>query len=113
MSAYFSKDEMRKQPDLLVVALVVTGQESPETNRAMLEDIFKRHITADPVARRLPRALLTKMVQPNRAEGMRNERDLSIQRYRRGVRRVHVPAFFGHRSQGQVRLIGRSLHFFP
>ena len=34
----YSDDEMRKQTDLLVQILVVTGEESPETERPMRED---------------------------------------------------------------------------
>ena len=35
MQVYFSDDDMRKQSELLVGALVVTGQESPEVDRRM------------------------------------------------------------------------------
>ena len=38
MSVFYSDDEMRKQADLLVGALVVTGEESPETERPMRAD---------------------------------------------------------------------------
>ena len=55
---YFSDDEMRKQADLLVGALSVTGQEAPETDRNMREDIYNRHVTGDPIACRLPHAAL-------------------------------------------------------
>ena len=59
---YFDDHEMRKHADLLVGALVVTGQESPESTKLVREDIFKRHVSADPVSCRLPYAVLTKMV---------------------------------------------------
>ena len=62
MQVYFSDDEMRKQSELLVGGLVVTGQESPEVERRMREDVFKKHISADPVSCRLPYAVVTRMV---------------------------------------------------
>lgn len=62
MNVYFSDNEMRKQAELLAGAIVVTGQESPETDQAMREDVFKRHITGDPISCRLPYAVLTKMI---------------------------------------------------
>ena len=62
MNIYFSDDEMRKQSELLLHALVTTGQEAPDTERRMREDVYKRHISADPVPCRLPYAILTKMV---------------------------------------------------
>jgi len=63
MNVYFAEGEMRKQAELLAGALVVTGQESPERNTPMREDIFKRHISGDPVSCRLPYAVLTKMIE--------------------------------------------------
>ena len=65
MGVYFSDDEIR-QPDLLSRALVV-GPESPDTGRCMTEEVFKRHISANPVARNLPCAVLTKMVSLTRS----------------------------------------------
>lgn len=41
---------------------MTTGQEAPEVDSKMREDIYKRHISADPVACRLPYAVLTHMV---------------------------------------------------
>ena len=35
MNIYFTDDEMRKQAEQLLNALVTTGQESPETDRRM------------------------------------------------------------------------------
>ena len=63
MSVYCCDDEMRKQADLLVGVLVVTGQESPETDRPMGKDVCKRHFSADPIACRLPNEVLAKMIQ--------------------------------------------------
>ena len=62
MSVYVSDDEMRQQSELLPGSLVVTGRESSEADRPTREDVFKRHISGDPVACLLPHAVLTKMV---------------------------------------------------
>ena len=62
MGIYFSDDEMRKQAELLLNAPVTTGQEPLETVRCMRKDVYKKHISADPAACRLPYAILTKMV---------------------------------------------------
>ena len=62
MNIYFSDDEMRKQSELLLHALVTTGQEAPDTDKRMREDVYKRHISGDPVPCRLPYAILTRMV---------------------------------------------------
>lgn len=43
-------------------AIITTGQESPETENRMREDVYKRHITADPVSCRPPYAILTRMI---------------------------------------------------
>ena len=53
---------LRKQCDGLMHAIITTGQESPETENRMREDVYKRHITADPVSCRSPYAILTRMV---------------------------------------------------
>ena len=62
MQVYFSDDEMRKQADLLLHGIITTGQESPETDKRMREDVYKKHVSADPLSCRLPYAVLTRMV---------------------------------------------------
>lgn len=51
MNVYYSDDELRKQCDTLAAALIHTGQEAIDAYRQMREDLYKKHITADPVAR--------------------------------------------------------------
>ena len=50
MNIYYSDDELRKQCELLAGKCVVTGQENPDVSREMREDLYKKHITGDPVA---------------------------------------------------------------
>ena len=52
MNIYYSDDEMRKQAGSLVGKCVVTGQETVQgSGRALREDLFKKHISADKVQR--------------------------------------------------------------
>lgn len=47
----------------MVNCIVVTGQESVEgSSRRMREDLYKKHMSGDPVAARLPYAIITKQV---------------------------------------------------
>ena len=113
MSVYISDDEMRKQCELLLGSLVVTGQESPETDRPMREDIFKRHISENPVACRLPYAVVTKMVTlPGWKRYEMNELLRFKERYHRGLVHVGDEALVGHRSQGQVFVSRRPCRIF-
>ena len=58
-----SKDSKRIQAEQLVNCIVVTGQESVEgSSRRMREDLYKKHMSSDPVAARLPYAIITKQV---------------------------------------------------
>ena len=61
---YYTDDELRKQSEQLVHCVVVTGQEAVEgSSRRMREDLFKKHISADPVPARMPYAIITKQVR--------------------------------------------------
>lgn len=61
---YYTEDEMRKQADQLVNCVVVTGQESVEgSSRRLREDLYKKHMSGDPVPARMPYAILTKQVE--------------------------------------------------
>ena len=102
MNVYHDDHEMRKQADLFTGASIVTGQESPDTDRRMREDIFKKHISGDPVARRLPNAVLAKMVSLTgrkrydmnellRCSGTTEESFMSI--FRRSLVIVHKARF--------------------
>jgi len=48
---------------MLCGKLVSTGQEAVETNRGMREDLYKKHLSADPVPCRMPYAIVTKLVE--------------------------------------------------
>ena len=48
MNIYYSDDELRKQGDALHLALIHTGQENVGTAKQMRDDLYKKHITADP-----------------------------------------------------------------
>ena len=63
MNIYFSDDEFRKQCDGLVGKLVVTGQEAPDTSRTFREDLYKKHVSSDPVACRCNYAIVTRLIE--------------------------------------------------
>ena len=59
---HFTDDEMRKQGELLIDMLVATGQESVQGSATSLRfDLFKKHLSGDPVAMRLFYSIITKM----------------------------------------------------
>lgn len=62
MNIYFSDDEFRKQGELLVDKIVSTGQETVQgADRGFRLDLFKKHLSADPIAMRLLYSIITKM----------------------------------------------------
>ena len=63
MNMYYTDDELRKQGELLCGKAVVTGQEMPNCTKEMREDLYKKHVSADPVSCRLPYAVVTKQIQ--------------------------------------------------
>ena len=65
MQVYYSDDELRKQAESPVDKTVVTGQESPVTDRTMRSDLYKKHMSADPVACRPPYGIVARMLQLN------------------------------------------------
>ena len=61
---YWSDDELRKQADTLVGCPIVTAQEAVQgAGRTMREDLYKKHISGDPVAARMPYAIQTKLIE--------------------------------------------------
>ena len=63
-NVYYSDEEMRKQADQLFGCAVVTGQGTVQgSSRRMREDIFKKHISGDPIPARLPYAIITKQIE--------------------------------------------------
>ena len=63
-NVYYSDEELRKQAQLLASKIVVTAQEAVQgASHRMREDLYKKHMTADAIASRLPYAILTKQVE--------------------------------------------------
>ena len=63
-NVYYSDEELRKQAQMLVSKLVVTAQEAVQgAAHNMREDLYKKHMTADAIASRLPYAIVTKQVE--------------------------------------------------
>ena len=52
------EEELRKQLESLVGAIIFTGQEKPETGKHVLEDQLKKFVTAELLRGRLPYAIL-------------------------------------------------------
>jgi hypothetical protein len=44
---WYHDDELRKQVDQFIGCVILTGQEAPETNRRMREDLYKKTMSAD------------------------------------------------------------------
>ena len=61
MNVFYTEDELRKQADTFTGKVVMTGQETPNTDKPLREDLYKKVMSGDPVAARLPYAILTKM----------------------------------------------------
>ena len=62
MNVFYTEDELRKQADTFTGKVVNTSQEAPSTDKRLREDLCKKVMSGDPVAARLPCAILTKMV---------------------------------------------------
>ena len=64
MNIYYGDDEFRKQAELLIHKIVVTGQETPHSStKSMRDDLYKKHMSGDPVPSRLLYSIVTKMVE--------------------------------------------------
>ena len=46
----------------MIGKVIVTGQEAPQTDRLMKEDLYKKHITGEPISCRPNYAVLTRQV---------------------------------------------------
>jgi hypothetical protein len=60
---FYHDDEIRKQIDALVGAIILTGQEAPETNRRMREDVYKKVMSGDGISGRKPYGVSTRMYE--------------------------------------------------
>ena len=64
MNLFYEEGEMRKQGDSMAGHRVFTGQEAiTNAKQKMREDLYKKLLSADPIAVRLPYAIVTKMVE--------------------------------------------------
>lgn len=63
LNIYYDDNELRKQSENLVGKLVTTGQEAEDGRGGMKQDLYKKHISADPVPSRLPYAIVTRLVE--------------------------------------------------
>ena len=62
-NVYYDDHELRKQAETLVHKLITTGQEAVENSKhGFREDLYKKHISADPIAARLPYGIVTHLV---------------------------------------------------
>lgn len=60
---FYSDDELRKQVEGLVGKVITTGQEAVEGARqSMRKDLYKKYMTGDPVAGRMPYAIITRLI---------------------------------------------------
>ena len=59
---WFNEEEMRKQVEQLNGCCILTGQESPGTNRRLREDLFKKFASADGISGRKPYGFKTRMI---------------------------------------------------
>ena len=63
MNIYFTADEFRKQAEGLIGKCVVTGQEVRSTEKSLREDLYKKHMTGEPIACRPNYAVLTRLIR--------------------------------------------------
>ena len=64
MNVFYDDSEIRKQGENMAGSSVFTGQEAITTaKQKMREDLYKKLLSADPIAVRLPYAIVTKMVE--------------------------------------------------
>lgn len=59
---WYNEEEIRKQIEQLNGCCILTGQETPGTNRKLKEDLFKKFASADGIAGRKPYGFKTRMI---------------------------------------------------
>lgn len=60
-NVWYNEDELRKQIESFARAIVITGQEAPESDKKLHLDLFKKTMSADGIARRKPYGYSTRM----------------------------------------------------
>ena len=58
-----NEDEMRKQVEALSGKIILTGQEAPDSNRNLKEDLFKRYMTGEGIPGRRPYGIVTRVMR--------------------------------------------------
>ena len=59
---WYNEEEIRKQIEQLNGCCILTGQETPGTNRKLKEDLFKKFASGDGIAGRKPYGFKTRMI---------------------------------------------------
>ena len=60
---WYDDNELRKQVEQWEGCIVLTGQEAPETNKKMREDLFKKTMSGDTLAGRKPYGIVTRIMK--------------------------------------------------
>ena len=108
MNIYFTPDEFRKQAEGLIGKCVVTGQEVPSTERSLREDLYKKHMTGEPIALQAQLFSSYTLDLFHRVETVRDEPVVDIPgRYRRDLP-IHDETHSSHITKGPIRTCGRA-----
>ena len=100
INIYFTADEFRKQAEGLIGKCVVTGQEVPSTEKSLREDLYKKHMTGEPIAPPLDPF--------HRVGKIRDEPVVDIPGCHRRDLPIYDETHFGHLTEGPIRTCGRS-----
>ena len=60
---WYLDEELRKQVEQFVGCMVLTGQECPETNKRLREDLYKKTMSGDGISGRKPYGMTTRMFE--------------------------------------------------
>ena len=60
---WYLDEELRKQVESFVGCIILTGQECPETNKKLREDLYKKTMSGDGVMGRKPYGVMTRMFE--------------------------------------------------
>jgi len=61
-TVWFRDEELRRQVEQYTGAIILTGQEAPETDMRLREDLYKKFMSADGIAGRKPYGITTRML---------------------------------------------------
>ncbi|OLQ06623.1 hypothetical protein AK812_SmicGene10076 [Symbiodinium microadriaticum] len=60
---WYNEDELRKHLENFASAFILTAQERPDSNRKFREDLYKKLVSADDLAARIPYGYVTRMLR--------------------------------------------------